>query len=351
MRILVGAPYVRFNPYCRELGGGYRAAGCDVAYGLDLFWTGHSDIDVVHLQWPEYLLLRGMRLPDDVPALHGRLAAWKRRAVVIATVHNPGPHDRQAGWMELYETLYGACDGIVHHGRRSQEWFAATFPALARIPSTVVPHGAYSSFPLTLSRDAAREGLGIRSDERVVLVFGQFRTTAELALVARGFAAARVAEKCLLLSSAFPLQRFESVRDVWLRLRYLSRLRHVLLPREIPARDVQRPFLAADLLLLQRHTGLNSGNLSLAFSFGLPVVTPDVGVFGERARDTGNFAFDPVTPEQAGRTLERAFATDLRELGRRNRTLAEHDWSWPHIAARLLDFARQLRARRSIETA
>ena len=347
MRVLIAAPHDVSNPYCRELGAGYRAAGCEVVYGLDLFWTGHAQVDVVHLQWPEHLAERPAGVPPDVAALVDRLARWRAHAVILATVHNAEPHDPWPHWRDLFAAVYEQCDGVVHHGRRSAEWFASAFPGLSDTPSRVIPHGAYTSYPVSLDRGTARRELGLTDTERVVLVFGRLRTTQEFALVTRGFASARIGRKCMLLPASFPVRRLATLRNVGLRLRYLARVRHVLLPSWLPPHEIQRPFLAADVLLVQRATGLNSGNVPLAFTFGLPVVTPDAGVFGEVARETGNVVFAPATAAQAALALEEAFAMDLRALGERNRRMAQREWNWTSIAGRLLEFIGQLQTRRA----
>jgi len=346
MRVLIAAPHDFSNPYCRELGAGYHAAGCEVVYGLDLFWTGHIAVDLVHLQWPEHLVPEWFSPAEQLPALGERIAEWRRTARVIATVHNARPHRPRADWWQLFDAVYASCDGIIHHGERSVSWFSEQFPRLATTPHLVAPFGAYTSYPRTVFRQEARARLGVHHDERVVLVFSRFRTVREFVLVARGFARARVPRKCLVLTWGLPARRFGSLRNAGLRLLFLAGRRHRLLAPVLSASEVQLPLLAADVMLIQRVGGLNSSSVPLAFTFGLPVVCPDVGVFGEHARAHGNVTFPPGRAAAVARALEEAFSQDLVAMGRRNRAVAEGLWSWPVVARAILDFAATLVAQR-----
>jgi glycosyltransferase involved in cell wall biosynthesis len=339
LRVLIAAPHDAYNPYCRELGAGYVRCGCEVVYGLDAFWAGGTPVDVVHLQWPEYLLFEWMRPDTDKGRVCERIEALKRSgAIVVATIHNDAPRRPGQAWSPYLESVYAACDGFVHHGRRSRTWFDETFPAFAGRPEIVAPHGAYRSFPSEMTRDAARGALGIADDERVIVVFGRWRSLAELEFVVHGVRAARIESKCLLLNGLLPARRVGYVLNAFSLRRALRGLRHVVYGGLLRADEVQIPLRAADVLLVQRTTGLNSGNVPLAFSFGLPVVSADVGVFGDDARRSGNFVFDPESRHGLSRALEEAFSADLRAVASRNLAAARSELDWTAIAATLTAF-------------
>lgn len=342
MRVLIAAPHNPLNPYCRELGRGYYEQGCEVLYGLDQFWTGHAGVDIVHLHWPEMLAPVEFDAAENARRIGRRLDEWRRTATVIATVHNSEPHVPFDGWHEVFESSYSQCDGIVHHGERSRQWFAGSFPRLGAIPSAIVPHGNYLCFPSGVSRARARERLGLGQDDRVVVVFGRTRTGDELRLLGSGLRKAKVPRLHLLLSDSFQVRRLGWIRNVLARRWHLAGVQYRLFPGVLPPGEVGTPLAAADLLVVQRQSGLNSGNVPLAFSFGLPVVSADTGVFGELVKKHGNFTFAPGRAEGLAASLERAFSTDLPALGLRNRAVAENEWSWSAIARQVLDFISRL---------
>ena len=342
MRILIAAPHDHYNPYCRELGGGYVRAGAEVVYGLDTFWASNLPVDLVHVHWPEYLLDHWMTAEADGRTVCDCLQRWRRSAKVIATIHNALPHTPGSAWRSYYESVYALCDGFVHHGERSREWLSRAFPALAGRPSLIARFAAYTSFPCDMTRDAARAALRIAADECVILVFGHWRTRAELRYVARGVRRAHVPRKRLLLHGLLPARRFGRVLNRLERWRTLALVRNTRYPALLPPEKVQIPFRAADLLVIQRLRGLNSANVPLALAFGLPIVSPDVGVFGEEVRRLGNFVFDPADPDSLARALETAFDADLPAIGLRNLEAARSELTWEASARAILAFARGL---------
>jgi beta-1,4-mannosyltransferase len=344
VRILIAALHDAYNPYCRELGESYANHGCEVVYGLDSFWASNLQVDLVHVHWPEQLLMHWMRPDRHGPMVCEQIVHWKTSAKIIATIHNDQPHSPHPAWEAYYRRVYALCDGYVHHGERSRAWFARAFPELGERPAVVIRHGAYTSFPDDISPEAARDRLGIGEDAFVILTFGRWRSVAELRAVARGVRKARVPLKCLLLNELLPGRRFGSVLNRLELWRTLAGVRHTSYPAVLPPEDVQVPFRAADLLVVQRLRGLNSGNVALAVGFGVPVVSPDIGVFGEDVRRLGNSTFDPSDPDGLARALETASAADLQAIARRNLEAARTELAWPGLTAAILEFATALGA-------
>jgi glycosyltransferase involved in cell wall biosynthesis len=128
---------------------------------------------------------------------------------------------------------------------------------------------------------------------------------------------------------------------------YALRLRTHLAPVQlvegfISHEDVPGLFNLADVVVIPRADGLNSGNVALGFTFGKVVVGPDTGVIAETLHETGNPVFDPVKPSTLGRALEQARSLAVERKGEDNRSYAEAHLDWDTIADQHAQFFTSL---------
>lgn len=350
MRLLLAADRDG-NPFIDQLGESLDAREeiAGVAFGAAGFWEEPRQADLLHLHWPEALV--GWRDPtgEDLRRVRERLSLWHEGATLAATVHNNLPHYGGTGnARRLFRLVYEGVDGIVHMGRASREDFVSRYPDLAAKPWALIPHGLYASYPDRISSEAARRELGLDAGDFVALCFGNLRHPEELSLLHAGFRSLPPAGHRLLVAGTILPHPWRWMRlyQRWqrLRLRRDPRVRHH--PGFVPEQRVQVFLRAADLLVIPRRRVLNSGNLVLGFSFGLPVLGPDTGVVGEILRETGNPHFRPGSRASFARALREARDLCGTGLGGRNRLHAERHWGWPGIAREHLRFYESLRSSR-----
>jgi len=127
-------------------------------------------------------------------------------------------------------------------------------------------------------------------------------------------------------------------------LRISDRVR--FLPRTVLGRDKEHLFAAARLFVLQSYSE-NFGNTVLeAMRRGVPVVaTPEVGA-SEVVRQAESGIVAHGEPEPLGEAIDRLvndaeLASAMGEAGRR---CVLHQYSWPHIAARMEELYQRLQA-------
>lgn len=277
----------RSNPYTSLLYAPMQQAGHTVVeYRLDraLFGTW----DVVHVHWPESVF--NHTLAEALATTETLLAALRRArrngAKVLWTVHNLRAHERRHPFFEarFRERYFDLLDGIVALSETGLEAAVATYPRLGPLPAWVVPHPHYRGrYPDTMTREQAREALGILPQTRVVLNFGRVFEYKNLPAL---FAAVKqepaqdwtviVAGRPRSAELAAQLQR-EAETDARIRLEFDF----------IPDERVQRYFRAADLVVLPYREILNSGTALLALSFDRPVLLPKAGAGSELTRRVG----------------------------------------------------------------
>jgi glycosyltransferase involved in cell wall biosynthesis len=312
--------------------------------GLEAFWNGSTDADIVHIQWPENLFKWREPSVSDLDALEETLTRWKARAPLLVTVHNRYPHYRNTPIFErLYRLVYRCADGMIHMGRVSLVETLDTNPALNATPQTVIPLGDYTCFPNVVTKAEARHSMGLRHDQFTALFFGSLRDAEETRLLLTGFRGTRIRHKHLLIAGRIALSRNPFVwaaRGANLLLNPAISLR----PGVIPDDRVQYYTNAADVVVIPRVQILNSSSVALGFTFGKVVVGPNTGVVGEILLETGNPTFVPQDPLSLATALEQAQALSAQGKGEQNLEYARRNWSWDDIAAQHVDFYERVRA-------
>ena len=346
MRVLVANIPLPQNRFLVDLNAALSEQ-VEIVHSSDAFWEMNGNFDVVHLHFPEYLTYDIERayiegLTDDlISEVETRLRYWSSRAAIIVTRHVLLPHDARhdPAWEKMYETVYSYADAVAHFGQASIEEFSTRYASTlfvrgAQPEHAVIPHHNYASLPNDIPRAEARATLGIRSDARVMLVFGAIRSEEERRLVLDTFAAINLPGKLLLVSrwreklaSVSWIRLKYWIRDL-VRLYYRLRLGYHFNYAFVEEKDTQLYLNACDVLFIPRLWVLNSGNVTLGMTFGRVVVGPDSWDVGELLRLAHNPVFDPDNPDTAAAAVERGFqlARD-GEIPQRNRMLALSQWT------------------------
>jgi beta-1,4-mannosyltransferase len=273
------------NPYVWLLYSHMRSADIiDFEYRTALRGRYH----IVHYHWPESILnhsastagawarvLRQLLVMEIVRA-RGARAFW--------TVHNLRSHEHLFPRLEklfwwLFTRRVDAVIALSESGRRAA---IERFPALARKPQFVIPHGTYRESYPPPSADA-RARLRIPESTRVALLLGQIRRYKNASALIRTFRARSEGDWMLMIAGSphHPALaeelRAETGGDprVRLDLRYLTES------------EVSDYLSAADLAVLPYQEILNSGSALLALSFHRPVLVPELGAMRELADEAG----------------------------------------------------------------
>jgi len=311
-----------------------------VQHGTSWMGVPEAKFDIVHVQWPEGLTKWSEPDADQLDFVQHALARWSKESVVVATIHNEHPHHQDtASYRKLYRSVYAFADGIIHLGNQSREVVRRRYKKeLQAANETVIPHGNYDWFPNEVCRAEARRQVAIEEENSVFLCFGKIRHPDELQLLWQGFAQADVSGKHLLLAGRLPGGWTQS----WVRALLWIKSNVTLEEKFVKAQDVQYFLNAADVLIIPRIESLNSGGVSLGFTFGCVVVGPDVGVIGEMLRETGNPIFDPRSAQSVAEALQKANQLVKTEKPKQNQKIAEQDLSWERVSNEHIKFYKSL---------
>jgi glycosyltransferase involved in cell wall biosynthesis len=272
-----------------------------------------------------------------VLALYYKLLGKK----IVLTAHNVNAGKRDSNDSLLNRlTLriqYRLTDHIFVHTEQMKCELLQEFAVRAE-SVTVIPFGVNNSIPSSdLTAIEAKQRLGLKSDERAILFFGNIGPYKGLDHLVDAFQriSTRNGQYRLIIAGKHRTGgekyvnqiREATSRDVE-RGQVIQRIEH------IPDSETEVYFKAADVLVLPYTHVFQSGVIFLGYCFGLPVVATDVGSLREDIIEgrTG-FLCRPSDPVDLARTIEAYFESDLfKNLSNRRQEIQNyvnerHSWN------------------------
>jgi glycosyltransferase involved in cell wall biosynthesis len=266
------------------------------------------------------------------------------RKKLVFTAHNVNMLKRDGNdtWTNktTLRVMYSILDHIFVHTDLSKDELVAEYRV---VPSkvSVIPFGLNTYVPDTyLSKAEARARLGLGESEKVLLFFGQIAPYKglDMLLEAMKILFSQQQKYCLMIAG-----RVKSGSEpYWQTLRpYLEndevRSRILVNDKFIPDNDVPMFFRAADALILPYRAIYQSGPLSLAYRFGVPVLATRVGSFDRDVIPgiTGLLS-QPDSPRDLARVIEQYFGSELYldgdQVRKRIRDIGSERYSWDRIS-------------------
>jgi glycosyltransferase involved in cell wall biosynthesis len=344
MRVLFLPDYREANAYQRALAAELGALGVEV--GADPTRARrvlpiveairrYGRPDVIHLHWTEPYIASGRavsRLKAERTIAELRLA--RRLGVrVVWTAHDLYRHDRDEDPVErrFLRALARSSDAVIVHCAAAADALTETLglAASARARLVVVPHGHYRGlYPDSITREAARERLGLPHDARVIAFVGWLRPYKGVAELIEAFE--RVAQptaRLVVAGRALDEDYAGHLRDL-----AGADPRVQLALGFVPDDELQVYLRAADIVAAPFLEIFTSGSVVLAMSFGRAVIAPRRGCVAETVDEAGGILYDPADPAGLEEALRRALIADTEAMGRHNASTLER-LAWPGIAA------------------
>ncbi|MFN2616583.1 MAG: hypothetical protein ABR581_05590 [Thermoleophilaceae bacterium] len=227
--------------------------------------------ELIHVHWPDLVLLERrppLRFLKTAAFLALFALARLRGRRLVWTLHNTELRDEQRSpWGRVYvRALIGLCSGLVLLSPRHVELLSRR---ARRKPLAVVPHPELrTAYGEPREGRAAKERLGIGSDELVVGFFGKVRPYKQLSALASAFAGLPGPGLRLLVAGEFDA----SCAALATGLRHADRTS--LLDRHVPRDEVAWVLAAMDLVVLPYREIGNSGVALLALSYARRLLAP-----------------------------------------------------------------------------
>ena len=324
--------------YIEELARAYTQRGFRVETGAAKLYDPAIRPDIIHLQWPEeHYRWRAGASPERLSAafLSSLDEHRKRGARVAWTVHNIAPHEHRSSAFDrtVYERVMSLASVIVHHCEASKSLLRETYDVPKEAAEVVSPMGGYFAYPGNVTKEHAREMLGLPKDAFVYLSFGLIRAYKGLDLLLRAFRRCRAPRKYLLIAGLHMHRPWRLRLQLWTAA-LLSRNVRVI-STYIPHDKVQPMIASCDVLVLSHLHGLNSAVAVLGVSSGRPVVGPRMGCIASVLEQGCNMLYEPGNAEALTAAMQRASSLDLALVEQENVRVAR-SWKWEGMADSVL---------------
>jgi D-inositol-3-phosphate glycosyltransferase len=299
-------------------------------------YTLTTDAQVFHVLW----LNKFEVLDRTVLNLFYKLKGKK----LVFTAHNVNARKRddRDTWLNRasLRAMYAIVDHIFVHTEPCRDELIRDY-RVAPERISVIPFGLNTYVPDTpLSREEARMHLGLGESEKILLFFGQIAPYKGLDILVDALRLLPPGpQECRLVIAGRAKRGFESdwsslKRDI---ARDATGARILLKEGFIDDREVPVLFKAVDALVLPYRAIYQSGPLSLAHRFGVPVVATRVGSFDrEVIPGVTGVLCDPENPRDLARAIAEYFASDLYLNGeqsqKRIREVAAERYSWERVS-------------------
>ena len=202
----------------------------------------------------------------------------------------------------------------------------------------VVPHGDFDIYISNriLAKPEARKFFGLSQEHNVILFFGAIKEYKglDILLNSLSFASKKINNLTLLIAgSPDPIELKLEYKDIISKLP--KEINIIFHDEFIPNAEVEKYFIASDVLVLPYRRISHSGVLHLAYSFGRPVIATNVGDFEETVEEgKSGFVLSSNSPEGLSEKIIQVFYDKLKleEMGKYARHLSETKYSWKNSA-------------------
>jgi len=254
--------YISNSKYFRILSFNIR----NVVYGKYHIWHIHWPAENVFVKTPLHTIQRIALFFIVV------LIVKIKRSKIVWTMHNHQMHDRPFSSTQntFYNLLIRVTNGFIFLSDTSRRTASKRYPSIIKKRSAVIPHGHYKNYyPNILSRENARNRLGIATNSLVFLIFGEIRPYKKHIELMNIF---MQAENKSILVIAGRCDDHDLLNQVT-AIANTSDGRIMVYSKFIPDNEVQIYFNAADAIVLPYDQTMNSGVALLGLSFSRPIIT------------------------------------------------------------------------------
>jgi glycosyltransferase involved in cell wall biosynthesis len=221
---------------------------------------------------PDIIVVRYW-LPFMGPALGTilRRARKNKHTRIICIADNVLPHEKRPGDKSFTKYFLKSCNAFVTMSEKvltDLRSFEKTKPAM------LVHHPLYDAFGDSISKTDARQHLGLKESERIVLFFGFIRKYKGLDILLDAMSHLKCSSIKLLVAGEF-YEDEKPYREQIGRLGISDQL--ILRTDFIPDSEVRYYLCAADAVIQPYRNATQSGVTPLAYHYEKPMIVTDVG--------------------------------------------------------------------------
>jgi glycosyltransferase involved in cell wall biosynthesis len=225
---------------------------------------------------PDIIVVRYW-LPFMGPALGTvlRRARLNKHTRVVAITDNIIPHEKRPGDIPFTRYFLNSCDAFITMSEKvlnDLRQFEKNKPAIQ------VMHPLYDNFGEPISKQAARQHLGIEGNDRIVLFFGFIRKYKGLDILLDAMKALQSTPSGSSIKLLVAGEFYDDAKPYQEQIKRLGIQNNLILRTDfIPDSEVKYYLCAADVVVQPYRNATQSGVTPLAYHFEKPMIVTNVG--------------------------------------------------------------------------
>jgi glycosyltransferase involved in cell wall biosynthesis len=282
--------------------------------------------------FPDILLMKYW-LPYMAPALGTVAKMLKKHSKVITILDNVIPHEKKFFDVPLTKYFLKQNHGFVVMSDAVKNDLLKFIPNAKYI---FHPHPLYEHFGERIDAAEARKKLNIPDGKKIILFFGFIRKYKGLDILLK--ALAKLYSDYVLIIAGEVYGSFEEYqilidalvleKQVYLHTRYISN-------EEVPLF-----FSAADVCVLPYKSATQSGIISIAYHFDLPVIATNVGGLSESVlHNRTGIVVDAADAKLIAKAIENYFSHNMKPKFQSEIQSLKKQLSWNSMAKAIIDFS------------
>lgn len=261
-----------------------------------------------------------------------------RHTIIICIADNIIPHEHRPGDRQLTGYFIQRIDGLIamsHSVLRESSGFRSD------LPMSFCPHPIFDNYGIQLSKEIAKQKLGLEEKIGYLLFFGFIRDYKGLDLLISAFADERLRKFPLKLLVA---GEYYSNPEPYLQLIKKNDLGDLIELRTefIPDSDVNLYFSAADMVVQPYKTATQSGVTQIGYHFNKPMLVTNVGGLAEIIPDGKvGYVVEPDSEKIADALFDFYEGSKMEEF-ETNVLEEKKRFSWENMVNTILDLSERI---------
>nr|WP_297771108.1 glycosyltransferase family 4 protein [uncultured Butyrivibrio sp.] len=285
--------------------------------------------DLVIFQWLH---------PYFAPSNYILLKVLGKKIKTLYICHNVFPHERFPMDKQLTKMALKPANFFITHSESDAE----DLKSIIKNPKVKVGvHPTYDFFKQkNLTKGQARDILGIRQDEDVLLFFGLVREYKGLKHLINAMGLLKGRDKLKLIIAGDFCGHRQEYNELITNAGIEDKL--IIDDRHIPIEEVEKYFAASDIVVLPYESATQSGVIQVAYSFEKPVLATNVGGLPDVVRDmqTG-YLIEPFNPGSIAEKIQDFFDNNRADIFRDGVIQEKYRFSWERMEENIKEVIAQ----------
>ncbi|RHJ94197.1 glycosyltransferase [Parabacteroides bouchesdurhonensis] len=258
----------------------------------------------------------------------------KKHCKVITLIHNAIPHEPRFFDKPMAKLLFRQSHGFIVMSDTVKNDLESLCPGAKYIQN---PHPLYNHFGEKRKKEEAITSLALEPDKKTLLFFGLIRDYKGLDLLIEAMSQLDDSYQLLIAGECYgSYDKYQALIDASPAGKRIHSYNRYIADDEIPAF-----FSAADALILPYRSATQSGVVSVAYHYNLPMLSTPVGDFQHSIADPGTGIVVPeISANAIAQGIKELLSPEKLQIIAGNIEKEKAALSWQTLTSKLLHFIK-----------